>query len=74
MFPKINIGRKVGLFGLTIALIIAFSSGFSIRSISLAQNETSLNVFFQALEIVKSVFVDKEISKAYTIEEFMFPK
>jgi len=62
MLPKIKIGRKIGLFGLTVALIVAFSLGFSLRSISLAQNETSLNVFFQALEIVKSVFVDKEIS------------
>jgi carboxyl-terminal processing protease len=62
MSPKTKIGRKFGLFGVTFALIVAFSLGFSIRSISLAQNETSLNVFFQALEIVKSVFVDKEIS------------
>lgn len=59
---RINIGKKVGLIGLTIALIVAFSLGFSIRSISLAQNETSLGVFLQALEIVKSVFVDKDIS------------
>jgi carboxyl-terminal processing protease len=59
---RINVGKKVGLIGLTIALIVAFSLGFSIRSISLAQNETSLGVFLQALEIVKSVFVDKDIS------------